>query len=357
MKRLSICAMTTALLLSISLLAVESSSGQEGKTETPNADAARRPAPCAPKSGASKKNPAKPGAPGKGEDQKKSLTPEPSTGTNTEQTWNYVRVVALDSNGVSLDIEVAPFNDCKTARNADAGKSCQQIHLAVQDTGVRERVKQLHAGDRINVIFSFGEKPPKGDASPNILNQFCMVTAPPVSPEARWGTLLISALICLLIGVLWTRSSPLKLIIGEDGRYSNSQFQIAVWFFVLIVTYISTVWIRVWFAGCDFIGGVDIPKNLLLISGMSVVTFGGAKAITTNKVADEKSKPDGREDAKQPEGVTPNFFKDLTHNDGKPAEGGKPAVPPQLDFGDFQMLIITLVAVATYLVLVFDFLG
>jgi hypothetical protein len=269
----------------------------------------------------------------------------------TDQTWDYVRVTGVASDQLSLDVEVAPFNDCKAERDAGPSKTCQQLHLVVKDTVVKDRVKQLQKGDRIKITFTFGEK------NQNILNQFCMDTAPPVSPAARLIVLLTSGLICFLLCVLWTRSNPLKLTIGEDGRYSNSKFQIAAWFFVLMVTYISTICLRIWFAGCDFVGGVNIPQNLLLISGMSVLTFGGAKAITTSKVDDEKAKPDGNQDPKNSAQATPNFFKDLTHNDGKPPVGTNPAVPSQLDFGDFQMLVITLVAIATYLVLVFNFLG
>jgi hypothetical protein len=268
-----------------------------------------------------------------------------------DQTWDYVRVTGVANDQLSLDVEVAPFNDCKAARDPGPPKTCQQLHLVVKDTVVKDRVKQLQKGDRIKITFTFGEN------NQNILDQFCMDTAPPVSPAARLFVLLVSGLVCLLLCVLWTRSNPLKLTIGEDGRYSNSKFQIAVWFFVLLVTYIATMCMRVWFAGCDFIGGVNIPQNLLLISGMSVLTFGGAKAITTSKVEDEKAKLDGNPNAKNSALATANFFRDLTHNDGKPATGANPAVPPQLDFGDFQMLIITLVAVATYLVLVFNFLG
>jgi len=84
---------------------------------------------------------------------------------------------------------------------------------------------------------------------------------------------------------------------------------------------------------------VDIPKNLLLLSGMSALTFGGAKAITASKVAAAGA-------ALKPPAPAPNFFNDLTHND-----------LGQFDFGDFQMLIITLIAVGTYIVLVLNFFG
>jgi hypothetical protein len=258
-----------------------------------------------------------------------------------EQTWEYVRVIGVADDHASLDVEVAPFNDCKPSTDTGQSKNCQQVHLLVKDTVVKERVKQLQRGDRITVTFTFE------DNNQNQLKQFCIVTAPPVPPITRFWVMLVSGLACLLIGYLWSHLHPLNLLLGEDGRYSNSKFQIAVWFFVLISTYLATLAIRVWYAGCDFIGGVNIPHNLLLLSGMSALTFAGAKAITTSKVNAEKAKPNGNQDPKDTAHATANLFRDLTHND----------TPAQLDFGDFQMLIVTLIAVGTYLVLVFSFLG
>jgi hypothetical protein len=262
-----------------------------------------------------------------------------------DQTWQYVRVAGVADDHTSLDIEVAPFNDCKPSKDAGPAKNCQQLHLVVKDAIVKNRVKELQRGDRITITFAFGEK------NQNELKQFCLGTAPPVQPVTRFWVLLVSGLLCFLIYYLWSNLHPLKLILGEDGRYSNSKFQIAVWFFVLIATYLATIAVRIWYAGCDFIGGVNIPHNLLLLSGMSALTFAGAKAITTSKVNTEKAKPNGNQDPKDSEHATPNLFQDLTHNDGKPDQ------PAQMDFGDFQMLIITLIAVGTYLVLVFSFLG
>jgi hypothetical protein len=138
----------------------------------------------------------------------------------------------------------------------------------------------------------------------------------------------------------------------------------ALWFFVLITTYIAALWLRVLWAGWGFVGGVDIPKNLLLLSGLSALTFGGAKAITANKNAAPETAGQKKNSA-----TPPRFFFDLTHNDGKPAVAAQPAVgnqppvaaqpatPPQFDFGDFQMLVVTFIAVATYIVLILNFFG
>jgi hypothetical protein len=170
---------------------------------------------------------------------------------------------------------------------------------------------------------------------------------------------------------------PLNLIVGEDGRYSNSKFQIAVWFAVLITSYIATLWLRSSHLGWDYWGGINIPQNLLLISGMSAFTFSAAKGITTSKVADAKLK--GNPDRKNSANATPSLLQNLTHNDAPPPAAtvpaaivqGPPAVAPvaivpvlapaatqpRLDLGDFQMVAITLLAVSVYVVLIFHFMA
>src|SRR5713226_8983756 len=142
-------------------------------------------------------------------------------------------------------------------------------------------------------------------------------------------------MICFALTALLTGGHPLQLIIGEDGRYSNSKFQMAIWFVVVIATYLATVYLRVAQAGWEFFGGVDIPKNLLLLSGMSALTFGGAKGITASKAVT------GQKTA----ALKPNFFLDLTHNDGTPAVAAQPAVPAQPAVGN-QPAIAAQAAVA-----------
>ena len=110
-----------------------------------------------------------------------------------------------------------------------------------------------------------------------------------------------------------------------------------------IATYVSTVGLRILHFGGDFIGGVNIPQNLFLLSGMSAFTFGAAKGITTQKVANAKAAGDP---APKPSAKQSSILSDLTSNDSN-----------QLDLGDFQMLVVTLLAVVSYCMLVFHFLG
>jgi hypothetical protein len=189
----------------------------------------------------------------------------------------------------------------------------------------------------------------------------------------------------------------------------------------VISSYLASVMFRLWFAGWDFFGGVNIPQNLLILSGLSAITYGGAKAITTSKVnaamAPKPQPPGGTStqggnpvssnqpsqnpgnpgttanagQASNPANVNPpvantvpanlsfafsgqisppamqfagtgllnsvqnpknplkpgeeRFFRDLTQNDYG-----------DFDFGDFQMLVVTLIAAGMYMLLVFHFL-
>lgn len=171
-------------------------------------------------------------------------------------------------------------------------------------------------------------------------------------PWSRFLILVLCGLFLFGLAEAVTWGAPLKFIVGKDNRYSNSLFQVALWFWVVISTYMATVVFRVWTAGGDWnlLGGVSIPQNLLVLSGMSALTFGGAKAITTAKANKAIAIATAA-------GVTPNpkddlepgqqrFFRDLVQNDKN-----------EFDFGDFQMLVVTLLAVVMYLLLAYHFLG
>lgn len=163
-----------------------------------------------------------------------------------------------------------------------------------------------------------------------------------VGGSARLLTMTLACLIVFLLCFVLTKGAPLQLILGEDQRYSNSKFQMALWFSILIATYIAEIVLRVRVAGSDFWGGVNIAPHLLVLSGISAFTFGTSKGITTAKV--QAVVDSGKTNPKT--GGKPNFLIDLVSNDQ-----GK------FDLGDFQMLVLTLLAVAMYLVTFYTFLG
>ena len=270
-----------------------------------------------------------------------SPTATPSPQQDTKLSDAHVETVAADQSSIDLKSTDGTY-----------------YHLLAKDMVVKDRLKELHAGDYVTALFS---------AADNSLKTFSLETVN-VDMVTRIWVFLASAAICFLIYWLMSGLHPFKLIMGEDGRYSNSKFQIAVWFAVLITTYMAVLWLRAFKLGWDFWGGINIPQNLLLISGMSAVTYGAAKGITTAKVADAKQK--GNADPKDSAHAQASLLANLTQNDGAanaPAPQGNVGVAaqaqgaaqrpkaPSIDLGDFQMLVITLLAVCVYLVLVFHF--
>jgi threonine/homoserine/homoserine lactone efflux protein len=257
---------------------------------------------------------------------------------------------AVDSDYASMSLR-----DCLPTKNDPSKIVCdgKAIEVKVSDAGLRAKLKQFHVGDHIRVDI-------EGDKLTDLLGPWS-VPAEGVSASRRLLVLAACGLAILALATAAAKAAPREFIIGLDKRYSNSKFQMALWFWIAISTYLATVVFRLWYAGWDFFGGVNIPQNLLLLSGMSVITYGGAKAITTAKVESEKEKAEAEKQAAvrsgthsaaihsadpKPDAHEAKFFQDLVQND-----------KGSFDFGDFQMLVVTFIAVGMYLMLIFHYLG
>lgn len=83
-----------------------------------------------------------------------------------------------------------------------------------------------------------------------------------------------------LILFIATRQHPWDLIIGEDGQPSTSKFQLILWTGAVVFAYLATYEIR--FSHGHPEGMPDMPQNLLIAMGISVVTSVSAKAIAVN---------------------------------------------------------------------------
>ena len=159
-------------------------------------------------------------------------------------------------------------------------------------------------------------------------------------PVGRWPRLLAFALALAAVGLAVLIASrllhvwPNRFVIGVDNRYSNSQTQLALWFSAVAVTYLALAGLRVAWLGWDYLGGVGITTNLAALTGLSALSFGSAKAITSSKVA--AAMQNGQANPK-PAAARANLAGDLLTNDN-----GMP------DLGDLQMLLITLVTVAIF---------
>ena len=162
-----------------------------------------------------------------------------------------------------------------------------------------------------------------------------------VGRAARWWSLIGAMAALYILAYVFTKGRPTALFLGTDNRYSSSKFQTVLWFSLVISAYIAIVYHRIFAAGWSYVGGVDIPPNLLILSGISVLSFTAAKAITVGKV--EKAATEGRTDMKA-NADTPRIL-DLVTDDSN-----------RTDLGDFQMVAITILAVIIYAISAVEFM-
>lgn len=243
--------------------------------------------------------------------------PEISAQSTTVQHFEDARIDEINKDSDPIPVTVT--------------KCCTKDQVKwIAQGAMKDKVKALSKGDCITV-----------DTDDKGVLQSVTTKSIAVSASTRWGVLAAAFALCFFVASLLTWWNPRKLIIGIDGRYSKSQLQMTLWFFVVIASYLATLYLRVHKAGWDFLGGINIPQNLFLISGMSALTFGGARAITSSKA--DQAKAQGNPVAKSP--GQPSLW-NLICNDNH-----------IFDFGDFQMVVITLLAIGTYLALIFNFLG
>lgn len=247
---------------------------------------------------------------------------------STAKVLANARVDSIASDLSSIQLTECPEqNQTATPPNNCAAPST--IYAVYSDA--KQQIRLVHQGDHVKASIN---------AAPAVTS--ITVRSEYVGVSARLFAMVLAWLATFMLAALLTRGHPLQLIIGQDNRYSNSQFQIVLWFSVLIASYLATLALRFHTLGWDFWDGIDIPPHLFALSGLSALTYGAAKGITTSKV--QAAVAAGNPDPK-PSG-TPRFLLDLVSND----KNG-------FDLGDFQMLVVTLLAVAMYVVATFGFLA
>lgn len=163
-----------------------------------------------------------------------------------------------------------------------------------------------------------------------------------VGRAARWGSLIGAMAALYILAYVFTRGHPTELFLGTDNRYSSSKFQTVLWFSLVISAYIAIVSHRIFAAGWSYVGGVDIPPNLLILSGISVLSFTAAKAITVGKV--ERATAAGNVADMKVSADAPKVL-DLVTDDAN-----------RTDLGDFQMVAITILAVIIYAISAVEFM-
>jgi hypothetical protein len=205
--------------------------------------------------------------------------------------------------------------------------------LNVNDTKLKAQLNNISPGDIVSLAYK------EGDAT--------RVDSVAIQATHHERLLALGSMALLLFtasGVaLWcARGNVLalrELFVGSDRRLSNSKSQAVFWFFILLTSYLGFTCLRVAKGGFDFVGGISIPSNLLLLSGFSAFTYVGSKAITQAQVnRDPNSKPAAAEG-------TASLADYVTDDEGN------------TDFGDFQMSAITLLAGTIFFLQIFNYMG
>lgn len=230
-------------------------------------------------------------------------------------------IVAIGTGGASVSLKLA------------SGAATEQLPVKV--AAEQKKLQHAAAGDEVQVVVDDVNTP----RSITGVGKVCR-------PVDAWAVVLAMAVaLVLLLGIACavTHFRPQRFLVGVDNRYSNSQTQLALWFGAVATVYLATVGLRLAVLGWDFIGGVAITEHLLTLTGLSALTFGGAKVITTAKLDAAAQK--GELPAKSA-AIRPRLLTDLVQNDAGRA-----------DLGDFQMILVTLAAVGLFVLSALHGLG
>jgi hypothetical protein len=88
--------------------------------------------------------------------------------------------------------------------------------------------------------------------------------------------------------ILW----PLMVFNGIDNRPSTSKFQFFFWTVLIVWAYVAVAF-RQWLDAKLGTAGIDVPKNLLTVMGISVGATVGAKVIARNDQAKTRAAAPG----------------------------------------------------------------
>jgi hypothetical protein len=315
-----------------------------------------------------------------------------SAGVCGQTHFENALILALDANYANLSIR-----DCvpETAGGPAVCKKCQPINIRVDNLTLRNDLKPFRVGDHVRLDIMSNKDSGDGQGT-MVLKEFRGAWTIDTSRTSRGLVLAICLTFFFLLAAVAARGNPFIFVVGMDNRYSNSKVQLALWFWIVISTYVAAMVFRVYYAGWDFLGIINVPQNLLVLSGLSAITYGGAKAITTAKAnnadpaaqaaGDARAKAAGDAQAKlnaaqaalKANPTDPALMTAVTNAQGavdalpKAVPDVKTVAPEsdknflnnllqndvgRFDFGDFQMLVVTLLAAATYLLLFVKFFG
>lgn len=159
--------------------------------------------------------------------------------------------------------------------------------------------------------------------------------------------------------------TPTKFLLGSDGRYSNSQCQLALWFGVAMTMYLAMIVLRVVKLDWAYLDGVALTANVMALTGLSALTFGAAKVVTVQKAENAiAANAQGAAAAAANAGMSGLDVvtaATIAATSAAKIGGGKPSTPEpdiftdlfqndhgEVDIGDFQMIFVALTAVVIF---------
>jgi hypothetical protein len=264
---------------------------------------------------------------------------------------NAVSIAPL--NGTSFDRNAAfpcPLADVQQAlgRSPDAGDQVQLgdgATIAGKDPrcALRMRVETVDFWQRVGVVLA---------AAGLVILLASLAAGAPAAPangqpSRRW------------FGV------PTKFLLGSDGRYSNSQCQLALWFGVAMTMYLAMIVLRVVKLDWAYLDGVALTANVMALTGLSALTFGAAKVVTVQKAENAISaNAQGAAAVAANAGMSAQDVvtaATIAATSAARIGGGKPSTPEpdiltdlfqndhgEVDIGDFQMIFVALTAVVIF---------
>ncbi len=214
------------------------------------------------------------------------------------------------------------------------------IQIQVEGQALKDELASWKAGDRIIATVAVSKK----DAVETARLQDVQPQVFRIGGELRLLVFVLPVVVLFL--ALVSKHVRDLFFAGQDGRMSNSKTQMSLWFTLWISAYVTAFVLR-WTSAGGFLGAIGTPANLLALSGLSGLTAAGAMGITANKIANKPPKnPDGTPKGKWTNEEQPTRIEDLIQDDNQ-----------KFDLGDFQMLVMTLIAVVSYAIILYNFLG
>lgn len=151
-------------------------------------------------------------------------------------------VISIGKDSTTIDVR-----DDKTA------EICQ-LAIAPGDTSMKAAIAALSTGDKVDFAV---KKAPDGAM---ILAGIQPVVATSVDEWIRALVMLTSLVGLILVSTYLMSGHPMAILVGQDNRYSNSYFQLGAWFATLVVCYVATILLRLWYLGGAFMGSIGIPR-------------------------------------------------------------------------------------------------